>query len=131
MLKKTIEYTDFLGNKQTEDFYFNLTQTELTEMQLEVEGGFTNYIERISKAQSTPEIVKVFKEMILKAYGQISPDGKRFIKSQVLRDEFESSAAYDALFMELATNDEAAVEFVSGIIPAGLSKELKNQIEAK
>ena len=131
MLKKTIEYTDFLGNTQKEDFYFNLTKAELTEMQLEVEGGFNNYIDRIVKAKSTPELIKVFKELILKSYGQVSPDGKKFLKSDELRKEFEASAAYDALFMELASNDKAAAEFIAKIVPAGLGEQVQNKIENK
>lgn len=129
MLKKTIEFEDLNGNKQTEECYFNLTKTELTQMQLEMEGGFQNYIDRIVKAKSTPELVKVFKEMILRSYGIPSPDGKKFVKTEELRKEFESSLAYDALFMELATNDKAALDFVTRIVPAGLSEQVQKQID--
>lgn len=84
MLKKTISYTDYDGNKREEDFYFNLNKAELAEMELSTTGGIQNYINRIVAAQDTATLVKIFKELILKAYGQKSLDGKRFIKNDEL-----------------------------------------------
>ena len=115
MLKKTITYTDFNGVERTEDFYFNLTKAEIAEMELEVPGGMTTMIERITKTQDTPSLIKVFKELILRSYGKKSDDGRRFIKNKELVEEFKDSEAYSELFMELATNAEAASAFVNGI----------------
>lgn len=117
MLKKTIKYEDYNGNEITEDFYFNLSKAEVTEMELSRTGGLGSYIERIVAAQDTPAIIKEFKELILKAYGVKSEDGKRFIKSEELSLAFSQTEAYTELFMELATDAEAASAFVSGIIP--------------
>lgn len=130
MLKKTISYEDFNGNKFTEDFYFNLTKAEIAEMELEVPGGLTATLEKITKAQDTPTLIKIFKDLILRSYGVKSADGKRFIKNPTMREEFEQHAAYSVLFMELATNAEAASEFVNGIVPsdvAGKMKELEDK----
>ena len=88
MLKKTITYEDYNGVERKEDFYFNLTEAEVMEMELSTKGGLTEMINRIVAAQDATAIVKIFKDLILKAYGVKSPDGKRFIKSQELRDEF-------------------------------------------
>ena len=117
MLKKTITYTDFDGNERTEDFYFNLTQAEVTEMQLSTEGGLKKLIEKIIETQNSAKIVEIFKDLILRAYGEKSPDGRRFIKNAELRDSFAQTEAYSVLFMELATNAEMATTFVTGIIP--------------
>lgn len=117
MLKKTIKYTDYDGVERSEDFYFNLTKAELTEMNLSVKGGLENLIKQIVAAQDTPEIIKIFKEIILKSYGQKSLDGKRFIKSPELTEEFTQTEAYSELFMELATNADAATAFINGIVP--------------
>ena len=117
MLKKTIKYVDFDGKERTEDFYFNLTKAEVTEMELTAEGGLKNKLEKIVAAQDSKKIIEEFKGLILKAYGEKSPDGKRFIKNQELRDAFEQTEAYSELFMELATNAEAASAFVNGVIP--------------
>ena len=84
MLKKTIEYTDFNGEERKEDFYFNLTTAEIMEMEMGVAGGFSEMTQRIVDAKDVPSIIKIFKELILKAYGEKSPDGKRFIKSEEL-----------------------------------------------
>ena len=118
MLKKTITYIDYNGSERTEDFYFNLSKAEIMEMEMSTAGGLAEMIQRIVAAQDAPAIIKIFKELVLKAYGVKSPDGKRFIKSQELADEFAQTEAYSDLFMELATNADAAANFVNGIIPA-------------
>lgn len=120
MLVKEIKYTDFNGNERTEKFYFNLTKAEIMEMEMSTSGGMAEMINKIVETQNAPEIIKIFKELILKAYGEKSADGKRFIKSDELRDEFSQTEAYSQLFMELATDAEAAANFVNGIMPAGL-----------
>ncbi len=119
MLKKTITYSDYNGLERTEDFYFNLTKAEIMEMELSTTGGLSEMISRIVAAQDAPAIIKVFKELILKAYGQKSADGKRFVKSAALSEEFEQTEAYSILFMELATDADAAAKFVNAIVPAG------------
>lgn len=117
MLKKTITYTDFNGVERTEDFYFNLTKAEIAEMELEIPGGMTAMINRITQSQDTPSLIKLFKDLILRSYGKKSDDGRRFIKNSAVVDEFKDSEAYSELFMELATNADAASAFVNGIVP--------------
>lgn len=118
MLKKTIKFTDYNGVERTEDHYFNLTEAEIMEMEMSVNGGLTEMINKIVSAQDAPSIIKMFKELILKAYGQKSADGRRFIKSEELRNEFAQTEAYSILFMELATDADAAAAFVNGIVPS-------------
>ena len=117
MLKKTFTYTDYNGVERTEDFYFNLSKAELMEMELSTTGGLAEMINKIVAAQDAPAIVKVFKELVLKSYGQKSADGRRFIKSKELADEFAQTEVYSQLFMELATDADAASKFVNGIVP--------------
>ena len=131
MLKKTISYTDYNGIERKEDFYFNFTKAELTEMNLSVKGGFQAMIQKIIDTQDVPEIAKIFKDMIYKAYGEKSPDGRRFIKSPELSEAFAQTEAYSELYMELATNSKAAADFVNGIIPAGLVDQAENKEENK
>lgn len=120
MLKKVMTYTDFDGVERTESFYFNLTKAELTEMELGTEGGLAEKLQRIVDAKDAPVILRTFKELILKAYGQKSDDGRRFVKNERIRDEFAQTQAYSDLFMELSTNADAAAAFVNGIVPSDL-----------
>ena len=117
MLKKTITYTDYDGNTRTEDFYFNLSKAEIAEMQLGVEGGLDKYIEKIVSTQDVKKVMEIFKELILKAYGEKSPDGRRFIKTKENREAFSQTEAYSELFVELACDSEAASNFINGIVP--------------
>lgn len=128
MLKKTIEYTDYNGTKRVEDFYFNLSKAEITEMELGVTGGLAESIEKIVKAQDVPSIVKTFKELILKAYGEKSADGKRFIKNEELSTAFSQTEAYSNLFMELSTDADVAAEFIKGLIPQEYASQIPNDV---
>ena len=118
MLKKTITYVDYNGTERKEDFYFNLSKAEIMEMEMGTTGGMVEMINRIVAAQDAPAIIDVFKKMILRAYGEKSADGKRFIKSKEISEAFSQTEAYSQLFMELATDADAASKFVNGIVPA-------------
>ena len=122
MLKKTVSYVDYNGVERTEDFYFNLSKAEVTEMELSVEGGFSKMLEDIVKSKDNMQIVKLFKDIVLKSYGEKSADGKRFVKSKELAEAFSQTEAYSEIFMELALNEDAAAAFVNGIMPANLNK---------
>lgn len=118
MLKETMTYTDYNGVERTENFYFNLTQAEIMEMEMTTDGGLAERITNIVEAKDAPAIIKIFKELILKAYGEKTPDGKRFMKSKEISDAFAQTEAYSQLFMKLATDADAAAKFVNGIVPA-------------
>lgn len=117
MLKKTITYTDYNGIERTEDYYFNLTKAELAEMELSTTGGFGEMIKKIVAAKDMPSIIRVFKQLVLDSYGIKSDDGRRFIKSEEIRTAFSQTEAYSTIFMELASDDKAAADFVNGIMP--------------
>lgn len=118
MYIKPITYTDYNGIERTEKFHFNLTKAELMEMQMSTTGGLAEMIQKVIDAQDAPSIIKIFKDLILKAYGEKSEDGKRFIKSKELSDAFSQTEAYSILFMELAQDADKAAEFVNNIVPA-------------
>lgn len=128
MLKKTIKYEDYNGVEREEDFYFGLNKAEIFELQTSTNGGFAEQIQKAIKAQDMPTIMGLFKEIILKTVGIKSDDGRRFIKSKEIAEEFEQSPAYPILFMELATNAESAKEFMEAVIPA-LTSEQKAEVE--
>lgn len=120
MLKKTITYIDYDENERTEDFYFNLSKAELMEMEMSEQGGLQKFIHKIVAEQDHKRIVEMFKDLVLRSYGEKSMDGKRFIKSKEMRSAFEQTEAYSELFMELATDADAAAAFVRGITPASI-----------
>lgn len=123
MLAKELTYTDFDGNQRKETFYFNLTKAEIVEMEYSEVGGFTTMIQNIIDAKDENRIISLFKKLVLLAYGEKSADGKYFNKDENIKYRFEHSQAYSDIFMELATNTEAAIAFVNGIIPADVAKE--------
>lgn len=124
MLKKTITCTNFNGVETTEDYWFNLTESEILEMQLGTAGGLDESIKQIVAGMDLPSMVKFFKDFVLKSYGVKSPDGKRFIKNDEIREAFSQTNAYNKLFMELAFDDEAAAEFINGVIPQDVADKM-------
>ena len=132
MLKKTIKYVDFNDEERVEDFYFNLTKAELTEMNFSEEGGLQNVLRQIMNTRSYTKIAELLKTIILKSYGEKSPDGKRFIKTdengRPLSKNFEETQAYSELYMELASNDEAATAFIIGIIPKDIRESVQKEV---
>ncbi len=131
MLKRPISYEDFDGNQVTDVFYFNISKPELIEMEVEYEGGLGKMLQSIIETNNHKELIKKFKEIVLLAYGQKSEDGKRFIKSDQLREEFSQTAAYSALFIELATNDNAAADFLKGALPKDMGIEIDKAVSQK
>lgn len=127
MLKKTIEYEDFNGVERKESFYFNLTEAEILEMELGTAGGFAEYLQKIVDTQDVPTLMKVFKDLILKSYGEKSLDGKRFIKNAELSEAFSQTDAYSKLYVELSTNAAQAANFVNGIVPAKMAKAAQDR----
>lgn len=118
MIKKTVKYVNFNGEEVVEDCYFNLSKAEVTEMELTVEGGYIKLLEDVVKSQDKRKILEAFKDLILKSYGVKSEDGRRFIKSEQLSEEFSQTEAFSEVFMDLATNSKSATAFVEGIIPS-------------
>ena len=131
MIKKTIKYVDWKGNERGEDFYFNLSKPELMEMELTTKGGMSDYLAKIVKAQSKEELIKWFKIIILKAYGEKSEDGRRFIKSDELSTAFSQTGAFEKLYMELVTDENKASEFVNAIVPEFTEAEMAAAREAR
>lgn len=129
MYVKEMEYTDFNGVTRKEKFYFNLTKAEILELELGKAGGLTEYIRKIIEAQDTPTIMSLFKTLLLKSYGVKSDDGRRFIKNDQVREDFEQTQAFSDLYMLLALDDEEASKFVNAIVPADMkvSDEQKQQ----
>lgn len=132
MYKKTITYTDFDDIERTEEHYFNLSKAELTEMNFSAEGGLEKMIREIINTRDMKRLIELFKRFILMSYGEKSLDGRRFVKivdGHKLADDFSQTGAYDALFMELANDEKAAIEFILGILPKELAKGVADHLQ--
>lgn len=124
MIKKTIKYTDFNGTAREEDFYFNLTEAELMDLNLSEKGGLKGYLESIISAQDEPAMVNLFKQIINLSYGIKSVDGRKFMKSPEILAEFTSTQAYSNLYMSLITNGDEAIKFITGVVPEDFQKRI-------
>lgn len=125
MYVKKMTYIDFFGKERTEDFHFNLSKAEITEMELSTTGGMSKILEKIMATQDMPALIAIFKDLLLKSYGEPSADGRRFIKSDQLRTEFEQTPAFSDLYMDLVTDADKAAEFINNIVPADMAKQAR------
>lgn len=130
MLKRVINYVDYDGNQVSEEFTFNLNETELAKMELSTSGGVETMINNIIKKRDGKQIMDTIEAMILMSYGEKSPDGKRFVKSREISEEFKQTDAYNKLFMELITDAEKAADFFNSVIPPEIAEEVKKKKDA-
>lgn len=131
MYTKRISYEDWNGETREEDFRFNLSKSDIVEMEANTEGGLENYIKEISEKLDAKKIMEFTKMFILKSYGEKSLDGKRFMRSEEISRAFSETPAYDKLFMELVTDADALADFIANVIPKDVrdqaSKFMENQ----
>lgn len=124
MIKKTITYTDYNDLQRTEDFYFHLTEAELTELSVSVTGGLAALLEKIVKENDQKQIWEYMKILVNKSYGVKSADGRQFQKDKNILDAFAQTEAYSMLLMELSSDAESAAAFANGILPKKLSEKV-------
>lgn len=124
MLKQTITYVDYNGVQRTEDFYFNLSKSEIVEFAATEEGDLAEEMKKMVDSKDGARIMRTFKRLLFMSYGEKSVDGKRFEKKEgELAKAFFETAAYDQLFMRLVTEPDFAAKFIEGIIPQDLGEE--------
>lgn len=133
MLKKTITYTDYDGMARTEDFWFNLSKTELTKLDAELPGGVLGVLRKIIDKKDRKALVDFIETLILRSYGEKTLDGKRFVKTIDMAEEFMQTPAYDELFMSILSDTDSQTSFINGVIPQSMAKEIeqtdKKQVE--
>lgn len=125
MLKHEITYEDFNDEKVTETLYFNISKTELMELEVEHPEGMHDWLQRMVKIEDKKKLFAEFKRIILLSYGEKSPDGKRFIKSDEIRNDFEHSAAFEALFVSLIESEDTVAKFITNVLPKDLQEDVK------
>lgn len=127
MLKKNITYVDYTGTERTETFYFNLNKAELVELEVEYREGVSNELSAMLEKNDRKGIIGLITKMVKMAFGEKSPDGKRFYKNEQILANFTATEAYSDLVIELLSNMDKMREFMTGIMPAELRTKLNEQ----
>lgn len=117
MIKKTITYTDFNGEERTEDFWFNMTKAEIINLDLEMPGGLDAYAKKLIREGDRPEIVKLFRRIILGSYGEKDDTGRRFVKTEEMQRAFEETNAFSELYVSILSDQDEMIKFINGIVP--------------
>ena len=146
MIKRTINYIDFDGNPRTEDAYFNMTRSELIAFTFDMPDAITDAAKNTNTANNvdleaagaklverlgTSGIFNFVKDLVFRSYGKKSDDGRRFIKSNEMAIEFTQTLAYDEFLIDLFSDDKKAADFINGIIPAEMAKQISANSDIK
>lgn len=124
------KYTDYNGVERREDYYFNFTESELIDAEYDEGGSLSSILTNIVKTNDQGALIRMFKKLILKSYGEKSIDGKRFIKSEELSTQFSQTEAFNMMYMKCVTDDKFANKFIENIIPKAVTEKAKNDPEA-
>ena len=131
MIIKTLTFKNFLGEEETSDFYFNMSEGELTLMQVRAidqkHESFTDKLDKIAKGLQGAALADVIEELVLKSYGVKSTDGKLFVKNPQILESFTASGAYSVLITELFSIEGSLTEFVNGVVPEDLVQKSKQE----
>lgn len=127
MFSRDFEYTGYDGKPKKDTYFFNLNEAELYEIDLSSIHGFTGLMNKLLKEERTKEIVEYFKSIILGSVGVMSPDGRKFIKNEEIKEDFYRSKAYSMLFVELVSSGEKLAEFLKAAIPEDLRKAMEEK----
>lgn len=128
MIKKTVKYEDYNGDTVTEDFYFHLTETEITKMKFSENGGLDKYIEKIMNERDHGKLIDLLDTFILNAYGVKTADGRSLIKTEDAKTQFRCCPAYDEIFMECVGDTDKAVAFITGVLPKKMQENARKAI---
>lgn len=135
MVKKVFKFKDYNDEDREEVAYFNLEKSELSEWATSVNGGMDKLIQRMISEKDTSKLMDLFKELILKSYGEKSLDGRYFDKEdengKPLYRKFYRSKAYSILLMDLISDPKVAADFVNSVIPADMAKQINEEIKTK
>lgn len=119
MYKKELTFKDYDGKQRTETLLFHLNEVELVDIEVDKgPKGMLGYLENIQKTENTAEAVRFIKDLLRKSYGIKSDDGRQFIKSDAIWDDFSQTAAYPAMFALLVQSEVELEAFITGLPPA-------------
>ena len=115
MFIQHFKYVDFKGTEREEDVMFHYSTDEILSIMASKNEGFLEWMKKAASTNSTSELMPVFREVVLGAYGEISPDGRRFIKSKEMSKAFSETPMFTQLIESFFENTQNAVEFFNKV----------------
>lgn len=129
MFKKTVTYRDFNDVERTEEYFFHLSTTEVLKLEKNKDGSLSEQLEKIQRDEDEAAMLDMITKLVLLAYGEKSEDGRRFVKSDKLVEEFTETEAYSQIFLDIMTNENELIDFITGILPKEMSQEVQKAMK--
>lgn len=129
MYRVTIKYEDFNNEVVQEELLFHMSTKDWVKADADKKefGGYEAYLtKQIGGPQDEVEparVLETLEDIIRRAYGERSEDGKKFVKNPDKTDAFLESLVYDAFLDELLYTEGFSTAFVQALIPKGAKKE--------
>lgn len=131
MLERKFTYEGFDGKIYEDTWGFYLSKADLLEIHLGTFVGLDALMKHLIEAKDGKAIMEIVKEIILKAVGKPSTDGKHFVRNDDVRNDFYQTEAYSQLFEELVTDADKAADFIASIVPKEIGVKMREERAAK
>lgn len=126
---ESITFTDADGEQVTEDWWFQLDETDAIEMdiihELIKKGDPENFLRNIVEERDTRALSQLIRDMLLASV--CKREGKLFIKGPEIVREFRFGGAYRQFFSDLITSDDAGGKFFSNVIPVRVQQKVADE----
>jgi hypothetical protein len=121
-----ITFPDIDGNVVTEEWWFQLDETDAIEMDilhdaLKSDGDPESFLQGIMDRKDSKMLLRLWKEILLNSVGR--REGKKIVKDKATVDEFQYGGAYRKFFGEIITSEDAGVKFFMNLMPQDVQQK--------
>lgn len=130
MFKATVRSRSLFNDEvTTQTLYFNLSRREMMDFVKKYDGinSFREYLNSAKTAEDVYTIVEFIDDVLGSAYGE--RQGERFVKSEVIRDNFLNGPLYEALFEKMLSDGRFAADLLTGVFPEKIMEQVKKDEE--
>lgn len=130
MYKITKKYTDFLGTEQEDTFRFNISRSEMIDLVKEDPAFNPDYLVYLSKEPDGLKLVDMLRKLLVVSYGELSEDGKHFLKDDTRTTLFVQSSAFEELLSDFIDGKDPNVvrNFIIGVFPDKYHADLERKV---
>lgn len=126
MFKTTIRAQGFFDDEaKSYTLYFNLSRRELFDFAKRYDGvnSFQEYLTDLQDNEDNLALVEFIDDLLGSAYGE--REGDRFIKSDIIKDNFINGPQYEVLFEKMLGDLKFAQSLLEGIMPDKLMTQVR------
>jgi hypothetical protein len=121
--KRTISVPTADGGFENEDWYFNVEEADLIDVDLIHEKNPGEYLTKLIEDGNSRELLHHWRQILFAGVGKRVDN--RIEKSPEIQREFKTRGAFGAFFADLIRQDDAGANFIYEIMPDSFRQEMK------